>query len=112
MWCPGISNVIKTDNIFHKSKRIREEDEENEESIQVVLEMECSQTPLSFVLMVEQQTPTATYLFQMDMFVPGSQSSQEAKICENISVVQKSQTPEHVTWSAHNQETSWLQKIV
>jgi hypothetical protein len=89
-YLPGCSDsnfVFITDNIFQKAKSVGEVDVEDEQSLQVVFEVECSQTLLSFVQIVEQQIPTAPQLNQMFMFIPGSQSSAEADVSENTSDV-------------------------
>jgi hypothetical protein len=75
MWCPDSQYVLFNSDVFCKQKKRREEDVSDEQSQQLILEVEGSQNPPSFLPMIELQTSTAPHLNQIQMIMPGSESS-------------------------------------
>jgi hypothetical protein len=112
MLCPDSKYLLFTNDIFHKQKRQTEEDVTGKQSQELILKVENSQSPTSFVSMMEQETSTA--LNQMQIVILGSQSSPEAEVSQNTSDVQahKPLSMWHGQWTvrihhAHKKHLMW-----
>jgi hypothetical protein len=81
LWCPDTNHVYITDDIF----RIREDDDENEDSIRVAFEVEGSQSsqssvPVNTVILEVDGSQSPPSFVPENSIVPGVQNTPEVEV--------------------------------
>jgi hypothetical protein len=129
MWCPDSNYVHITQDIFRKSKRMREinpEDVIGKVCTNIRFEVKGSESPHSplpaniVILEVDssQRHPSFSFVPYNSVLSESRSSSvevevvstPEAEVSESVSHVQGFVTPEHVTWSSESPKTPWSQQ--
>jgi hypothetical protein len=117
-WCWDANCVNNiTDDIFTKSKRIREMDPEDivgKDSVEIRFQMDNSESSQSYVsansdviLEVEGSQRRVSFI-SYNSIIPGTQISPEAEVLESTYDVQGVKIPEHVRCGWESPKTPWL----